>query len=90
VADPRARANRYLGWRALPTAEKTKKKAKKERKAVTPFFEYDVGNAMADTDLTFTYAIKEVRVPCAVCHACRACVVCLRRIVWLRRKWRLS
>ncbi|ELR11576.1 Ras subfamily protein [Acanthamoeba castellanii str. Neff] len=49
----------YLGWRALPTAEKTKKKAKKERKAVTPFFEYDVGNAMADTDLTFTYAIKE-------------------------------
>jgi hypothetical protein len=55
-------ARRSLGWRALPVAEKAGKKKKEGKKAkVSPFFEYDVGNATTDTDLTFAYAVKQVR-----------------------------
>jgi hypothetical protein len=54
---------RHLGWRAPPRAAKAAKreKAKKVPK-LTPFFEYDVGNATADSDLTFSYGVKEVHV----------------------------
>jgi len=50
--------HRQLGWLALPSKKTKTGKKKKETKVSS--FEYEVGNAMANTDLSFGYKASQV------------------------------